>query len=72
LPIGELAQLIAEIVGFTGEIAHDRSKPDGTPRKLMSGARMRAMGWSPKMGLRQGLAETYAWYLAHHAVTAPS
>jgi GDP-L-fucose synthase len=58
-----LAQLIAEVVGFTGEIVTDPGKPDGTPRKLMDGSKLRDMGWRPKVGLREGIAETYRWYL---------
>jgi GDP-L-fucose synthase len=62
-----LAQLIAEVVGFTGEIVTDPGKPDGTPRKLMDGSKLRDMGWRPKVGLREGIAETYRWYLANAA-----
>jgi GDP-L-fucose synthase len=58
----ELTQIVCEVVGFRGEIVRDLSKPDGTPRKLMSADRLRAMGWAPRIGLRQGIAETYAWY----------
>ena len=63
LPILELARLVCEVVGFTGEITHDLNKPDGTPRKLMSGARLAAMGWSPKIGLRDGIADAYRAFL---------
>lgn len=63
LSILELAQLVCEVVGFEGTIVHDLSKPDGTPRKLMSAARLRAMGWAPTIGLKQGIAETYRWFL---------
>jgi len=62
IPIAELAALVAEIVGYRGEIQWDRTKPDGTPRKLMDNARMAELGWSPKISLRQGLRETYDWY----------
>jgi len=64
LTIGELAQLVAKVVGYEGAIAIDQSKPDGTPRKLMSGARLKALGWRPRIGLEAGVADTYAWYLA--------
>lgn len=64
----ELAQLIADVVGFKGEIVTDPSKPDGTPRKLMDGSRLKEMGWRPKVGLRDGIAATYQWYLANEAV----
>jgi len=63
LPIIELAQLVCEVVCFTGEITHDLTKPDGTPRKLMSGAKLAAMGWTPKIGLREGIADAYRAFL---------
>ncbi len=61
----ELVRLIVGVVGFTGEVAPDLSKPDGTPRKLMSADRLRAMGWSPRIGLEAGVSGLYAWYLEH-------
>jgi len=64
LPIIELAQIVCETVGFEGAITKDTSKPDGTPRKLMSGDRLAAMGWSPKIGLREGIADAYRAFLA--------
>lgn len=60
--IAETAQLIMDIVGFDGRLTHDKSKPDGTPRKLMSAERIRSMGWSPSIGLRAGLEDTYRWF----------
>jgi GDP-L-fucose synthase len=63
ITISELAQLVAEIVGFRGEIVYDTSKPDGTPRKLLNISRISAMGWKPKISLREGLARTYVDYL---------
>jgi GDP-L-fucose synthase len=71
LTILELTQLVCEIVGFEGEIVKDISKPDGTPRKLMSAKKLLAMGWSPSIGLREGIAETYSWFLANHAQSVP-
>lgn len=65
LSILDLTRLVCEVVGFEGEIVHDLSKPDGTPRKLMSADRLRGMGWAPKTGLRQGIADTYQWFLRH-------
>ena len=59
LPILDLARLICEVVGFEGEIRHDLSKPDGTPRKLMSGDKLREMGWTASVSLREGLTRTY-------------
>lgn len=59
----ELAQLVCEVVGFNGRIVTDPSKPDGTPRKLMSADKLRAMGWAPRIALRDGVVETYDWFL---------
>ncbi len=64
IAIGDLAKLVAEVVGYEGEIATDPSKPDGTPRKLMDNSRIAAMGWTPSISLRQGLEQAYAAYLA--------
>ncbi|MBL8571947.1 MAG: GDP-L-fucose synthase [Phreatobacter sp.] len=65
--IRELAETVCEVVGFKGEIINDTSKPDGTPRKLMSADRLRALGWAPRMGLKKGIAHTYQWFLANRA-----
>ena len=62
-----LARLVCEIVGFNGEIRCDTTKPDGTPRKLMNIDKMLGLGWRPRIGLREGVAATYAWYLEHAA-----
>jgi GDP-L-fucose synthase len=70
LPILALAEIVRQAVGFEGEITTDSSKPDGTPRKLMSSAALRAMGWRPTIGLREGVAATYRWFLEHHASAA--
>jgi GDP-L-fucose synthase len=59
----ELARVVAEVVGFAGEIALDRTKPDGTPRKLMDGAKLKALGWRPRIGLREGIADAYRAFL---------
>jgi GDP-L-fucose synthase len=67
LTILELTQLVCDIVGFRGEIVHDLSKPDGTPRKLMSADKLRATGWSPKIELKDGIAAVYQWFLANKA-----
>lgn len=61
--IFDIMSLVCEIVGFKGDIVRDVSKPDGTPRKLMSSDRLRATGWAPKIPLRKGLRSTYDWYL---------
>lgn len=63
LTIRELAEIVAEVVGFTGELVQDTSKPDGTPRKLLDVSRLKALGWEPKIGIRDGIASTYQWYL---------
>ncbi|MGF0537493.1 GDP-L-fucose synthase [Agrobacterium sp. ES01] len=64
ITILDLTKLVCEVVGFTGKIVHDLSKPDGTPRKLMSAAKLRSMGWSPKIALKDGVASAYASFLA--------
>lgn len=64
--IRELATLVCQAVGFNGELAFDASKPDGTPRKLVDTTRLHALGWLPRTGLREGLAETYNWFCAKH------
>ena len=63
IPIRELADLIREVVGADSRIEHDRSKPDGTFRKVLDVSRMNALGWRPRMPLRDGIAATYQWYL---------
>jgi len=65
ISILELAQKVATVTGYTGRIITDPSKPDGTPRKLMDVSRLTQMGWSAQIGLDQGLAETYQWFLAN-------
>lgn len=61
--IRELAELVAEVVGYQGQLGWDTSKPDGTPRKLLDSSRMKALGWIPQTSLREGIQETYRWYL---------
>ncbi|WP_351233458.1 GDP-L-fucose synthase [Streptomyces sp. NPDC002133] len=65
LTIRETAELVAEVVGYQGSIEWDAAQPDGTPRKLLDVSRLTALGWSPRIGLPEGLAETYAWYRKH-------
>jgi GDP-L-fucose synthase len=65
--IAELAQLVAEVTGFDGNIEHDCSKPDGTPRKLLDVSLLRSLGWSDAISLPAGLKDTYAWFLDHQA-----
>ncbi len=64
--IAELAGMVRDAVGFTGDLVFDISKPDGTPRKLMSADRLRALGWHPSIRLADGIAITYQWFLDHH------
>lgn len=66
ISIADLAQMMAEITGYQGEIVFDRSQPDGTPRKLLDCTRLKQSGWSLRTPLQQGLQQTYAWYLAQH------
>ncbi|MCG7528802.1 GDP-L-fucose synthase [Streptomyces sp. OfavH-34-F] len=63
LTIRELAQTVGEVTGYQGEIAWDTGKPDGTPRKLLDVSRLTALGFTPRVPLREGVAETYAWWL---------
>ena len=61
--IRELSEIICEITGFSGQVRFDRTKPDGTPQKLLSTAKLRKLGWEPKISLREGLRRTYEWFL---------
>ena len=67
ISINDLATLIADVVGFEGDVSHDLSKPDGTPRKILDSSRLHAMGWSPKWQLRDGIEQSYAWFLENAA-----
>jgi GDP-L-fucose synthase len=67
ISILDLARLVADVVGFRGSFAHDLSKPDGTPGKLMDSAKLRRTGWSPRIPLRDGVAALYDWFLAQPA-----
>ena len=61
----DLANLVASVVGYSGRIATDPSKPDGTPRKLLNVSRLTELGWQAKTDLRTGIEQTYQWYLAN-------
>lgn len=63
ITIVELTEMVCSVVGFGGQIVYDRSKPDGTPRKLMDSGRLSAMGWKPSIGLEQGIADAYDAFL---------
>jgi GDP-L-fucose synthase len=67
ITILELTRLVCEIAGFEGEIVHDLTKPDGTPRKLLDIGRIRSLGWSPTIPLKDGLRASLDWFLAEHA-----
>jgi GDP-L-fucose synthase len=64
--IRELAEIVGRVVGYDGPVDWDRSKPDGTPKKLMDSSLIRARGWSPKISLEDGIRSTYEWYIATH------
>ena len=68
ITVRELAELICDVVGFKGELVWDATKPDGTPRKLLDITKIRALSWQPTIPLRQGIAQTYEWFLANRAV----
>ncbi len=70
IAIRDVATLISEVVGFNGKLVFDASKPDGTPRKVLDVSRIKALGWSAKIGLKEGLAATYAWYCQSGAAEA--
>jgi len=67
ISISEVADLIKDIVGFKGTIQYDRSKPDGTPRKLLDVSKLESLGWQPKISLREGVEMTYRWYVDEDA-----
>ena len=63
--IRELAETLADVTGFTGKLVFDTSKSDGAPRKLMDVSHLNALGWQAHIGLKDGLAATYQWFLEH-------
>lgn len=63
IKIKDVARIAKEIVGFEGDIKHDLTKPDGTPRKLLDVSRINGMGWKAKIGLQEGIRDAYIWYL---------
>jgi len=67
ISIRELAELICDVVGFDGELTWDKTKPDGTPRKLLDVSKLRALGWTPTIPLRDGIVRTYDWFLKNVA-----
>src|SRR5213082_2624832 len=67
ISILELAELICDVVGFRGELKWDRSKPNGTPRKLLDVSKIKKLGWQPTISLRDGVARLYEWFLDNYA-----
>ncbi len=67
ISIRELAELVCEVVGFDGELSWDKTKPDGPPRKLLDVSKLRGLGWTPTIPLRDGIAQTYDWFLKNVA-----
>lgn len=65
IPIAELARLLQQVTGFQGRLAFDPSKPDGTPRKVLDTTKLTALGWQPRIALRDGLEDAYRWFLSH-------
>jgi GDP-L-fucose synthase len=65
--IRELAELVSDVVGYEGTIVNDTTKPDGTPRKLLDVSRIHALGWQARVPLREGVRETYRWFMEHQA-----
>ncbi|TBY79761.1 GDP-L-fucose synthase [Rhizobium leguminosarum bv. viciae] len=72
IEIIELTRLVCRVVGYEGRIVHDLSKPDGTPRKLMSNQKLREMSWKPHISLEDGIRATYAWFLEFGDKSAPA
>ncbi len=68
--IKELALLIKETVGFKGRLVFDNSRPDGTPRKLLDVTRINTMGWHPQIQLKDGIAQTYKWFIQSQSLPA--
>ncbi|MBT9148180.1 MAG: GDP-L-fucose synthase [Syntrophomonadaceae bacterium] len=72
IKIKNLAIMIKDIIGFEGEIRHDLSKPDGTPRKLLDISRIKALGWKPKIDLEEGIRKMYEWYVEKQILSQPN
>lgn len=64
IQLKDLIEMVKEIVGYEGEIFYDKSKPNGTPRKLMDATKIKSLGWSPKISLREGVEKTYNYYIS--------
>lgn len=70
IAIRDLAALVAKVVGFEGGVLLDRSRPDGTPRKLLSNAKLAEFGWAPRIALEEGIQQTYRWFLDQPSIRA--
>jgi GDP-L-fucose synthase len=68
ISIHDVAKLLCDVIGYTGQIVYDTSKPDGTPRKLLDTTRINQLGWQPRIKLKDGLAQTYQWFLEAYQV----
>jgi GDP-L-fucose synthase len=68
ITIRELAGLVARVVGFSGQIEWDSTRPDGTPRKLLDVSKLTKLGWQAKISLEEGLRSTYQWWMEHGAI----
>ncbi len=71
ISIADLARMICSVIGFSGELRFDTNKPDGTSRKLMSGSKLKNLGWAPSIKLRDGIKKTYEWFLQERAYNLP-
>lgn len=69
ITIADLAELIREIVGYTGGVEYDTERPDGAPRKLLDVSKLRNLGWKPRLSLREGIKDTYQWYCNHKVIS---
>ena len=69
--IRELAEAVADVVGYTGDMKWDTSKPDGTPRKLLDVTRVKALGWKPQIELKDGIRKTYEWFRKEYTLMEP-
>ena len=71
ISIADLARMICDVTGFSGELQFDAGKPDGTSRKLLSGSKLKNLGWVPSIKLREGIKKTYEWFLHESAYSSP-
>ena len=66
ISIEQLANLISKVVGYSGKIVFNETRPNGTPRKLLDSSKIAQLGWTPRVTLEEGIVSTYAWFLTHH------